>query len=327
MRNSQKILLGLLTFNLIGCGSAWNTYRPPMADLVGMNASLSSQNLNVGGQVQMQGGKEVKLETKDGAETSVDISKYETDAALDVILGKVSAKLGFSAESVTSLNASDIEVDLLQNWAWVSEGQTFVYGGLRAKNATIETTTDLNLTVGEISYPDIGDLSVKATSNNTYKVTITNPKVYYKIQLAETSQTFPGNKYTVYLIDKSKSVEPIRLNESSFNDKETIKVQPYQSFWNRWFNSYEMPKLSLLIENGSLFARSTRGLHSELIPLDQFKINNVWDRESIFVMDFPVGEFERKLVVLDLKARKEGDDILISQARIRYPEVKLEIKE
>lgn len=87
-----------------------------------------------------------------------------------------------------------------------------------------------------------------------------------------------------------------------------------------------MPQLSLVIEKGELFVRSTRSLNSELISLSSARNGDIWDQESIFVTDFPVGEFERKLVVLDLKAQKAGGNIVVKHARIRYPEVSLVVK-
>ncbi|WP_062810760.1 hypothetical protein [Alcanivorax sp. NBRC 102028] len=326
----KRIGLILLSLSVSACANTWQAYKPPMSNLVGMNASLTGTHLTVGDPIRLQGGKEIEVETRSGAKHESEVSENDVDAALDVLLGKVSLKLGLNSDVTSSISASDIQVDILKNWVWAPEGQTFVYAGLRAAKATIEAKTNASITPGKIEYPDIGTLEISATSKNTYKVEIDNPKVYYKIQMAETNQTFSGYKYSngwITMDSNGKTnISPIVLDESSVSSKETWKIQPSQYFWKRWIGGYDMPQLSLVIEKGELFVRSTRSLNSELVSLASVRNGDIWNQESIFVTDFPVGEFERKLVVLDLKAQKMGETIVVRHARIRYPEVALLIK-
>jgi hypothetical protein len=322
----------LVSFSILAACSTtgtWDTYRPPMSNLVGMEAKLVGEDLTVGGPIKLMGGKEIEITTRPGSKESSHVDSTSVNAALDVLVKKASVKVGFSASSSKNVSAKDLKIDNLENWAWVPEGQPFVYSGIRASSVTMEVKSDTNLSLGEISYPELGTVNISAKGNNVYNIKIDNPKVYYKIQMAEVKQTFSGNKYSNGWITMDSrgetNIPPIVLDESSIKTKETWEIQPYQYFWERWFSGYDMPQLSLMIEDGQLYIRSTRGLNSEKIPLDPYMKNNMWNQDSIFVTDFPVGDFERKLVVLDLKAEKKDGKITILHARIRYPEVKLNI--
>ena len=118
------------------------------------------------------------------------------------------------------------------------------------------------------------------------------------------------------------NVKPIVLSEDSY--RETWEIQPYQWFWKRWFGD-EMPKLSLMIENGTLYIRATKGIESKKYSLKEFEKNSRWNERSAYVIDFAVDDFERKIVVLDIEAKRDGKSIIIEHARIRYPEVRLDI--
>jgi hypothetical protein len=301
-----------------------------MTDLVGTEANLINDEIILGGPIVLAGGKEKTLSTRDGADVQNEIESSERSAAIDLLLDKAKVKLGVSNVLSETINAQGLEIDTLDNWIWVPEGQSFVYAGIRAQSATIDIKTLNELSTGQLEVPELGSVKISAKSNSSYRIEILNPKVYYKVQVGKVDQTFSGNKYSNGWISQSATgqtnVEPIRLIPNSRGKSETWKIQPFQYFWKRWLGGYDMPVLSLLNRDGELFVRSTRGLNSELISLDEYASNGVWNQDSIFITDFPVGEFERKLVILDLKAHREKDDLVIRHARIRYPEVKLNIQ-
>ena len=315
---------------LVGCGGSWHTYRPPMADLIGMEANMTGDEIIVGNAIKLEANKERTLTTKSGASKASEINDSDQNIALDLLIRNAKLKLGLNLDATESINANGLEIDIFNNWEWVPEGQTFVYAGIRAETVTMKVTTHNSLNLGEIEYPELGSLKISTNKENSYTIEINNPKIYYKIQLAEVDQTFPGNKYSDGWITMDSlgntNIPQIELIENNVKKRETWKIQPHQFFWKRWFSSYEMPLLSLLIKEGDLYVRSTRGLTSELIPLKQYSSNGIWSRDSIYLTDFPVGEFERKLIILDLKAEKKGDMIIVKHARIRYPEKKLAVK-
>lgn len=320
----NRFLLGMIALSLCGCSShgIWRHYSPAMSDLIGTAATRREDQIIVGDKIRLLNHKPIEITTYDGTSEESTISADDRSAALDLLYKKVTLKLGATSVENVKTTASNTKIDVLNNWAWVPISQTFAYAGLRADSATIDFTSTQQLTTGTFKYDDIGTIEVSAKGSNEYHAVITNPKVYYRIQLAKVVQTFPGNKYSNgWRTRRDPNVAPIVLSEQK---KETWAIQPHQWFWNRWFGD-EMPWLSLVLDNGSLFIRSTRGIHSALIPLNAFEKNSQWNKRSAYVMDFPVGDFKRKFVVLDIEAKRNEHTVVIEHARIRYPEVKLQV--
>lgn len=308
-----------------GCASqgAWKAYSPAMSDIVGVSAAIQSDEIVIGDRISPLAGKSLEMVTRDGPELESKVTDSDKSAALDAVYKKVSVNVGASDTGNIKTSASGVSIDLIRNWAWMPIDQTFVYGGLRAKSATIDFTSTTQLSAGKIVVAGVGEVNLSAKNENTYHAEISNPGVYYRVQLAKVKQTFPGQKYSNgWITEGDPSVKPIRLSESG--KSETWAIQPYQWFWKRWFGS-EMPSLTLVVIDSNLFVRSTRGIESTLMPLAPFEKGGRWDEKSAYVGDFAVGDFERKFVVLDIKASRDGDSIVIKHARIRYPEVRLDV--
>ncbi|SDU68095.1 hypothetical protein [Desulfobacula phenolica] len=320
----NRFLLGMIVLSLCGCSShgVWRHYSPAMSDLIGTVATSRKDQIIVGNKIKLLNHRPIEIITYDGTSEDSTISSDDRTVALDLIYKQVILKLGATSVEKIKTTASNTKVDILNNWAWVPINQTFAYAGLRADSATIDFTSTQQLTAGTFKYDDIGTIEISAKGSNEYHAVISNPKVYYRIQLARVVQTFPGDKYSNgWRTRRDPNINPIILSEQK---KETWPIQPHQWFWNRWFGD-EMPWLSLVLEKGKLFIRSTRGIQSDLIPLDTFEKNSQWNERSAYLLDFPVGDFKRKFVVLDIEAKRNGDTVVIEHARIRYPEVRLQV--
>ena len=323
-----RIVFVALAVLTSGCASqgAWKAYSPVMSNIVGVSATLRSEEIVIGNHIIPMGGKELLVITREGGEHESKITSSEKNAALDVVYKKVALDIGASDSTKISTSANGVSIDLVENWAWMPIDQTFVYGGLRGNSAVIDFNLSKKLSAGKIVVEGVGEVNLSAQTNDTYRAEVSNPKVYYRVQLAKVKQTFSGDKYSNgWITEGDPAVSPLRLSDTANSAKsETWAIKPYQFFWKRWFGS-EMPNLTLVVIDSNLFVRSTRGIDSKLLPLAQFERAGRWNERSAYIGDFAVGDFERKFVVLDIKAHREGDSIIIRHARIRYPEVKLEI--
>lgn len=321
-----KSLLILTVIFASGCASqgAWRGYSPVMSDIVGVSAVMRDGQLIVADKINPLAGRElVIIAGTSGPDLENMVNESDKGVALEALYRKLSVNIGVTDATNVKTEASGVLMDRIGNWAWMPIDQTFVYAGLRANSAEINFTSSRQLSAGKINVDGIGEVNLSAKGANTYIAKVSNPTVYYRVQLARVKQTFPGAKYSNgWITEGDPNVNPIRLSASDRN--ETWTIQPYQRFWKRW-SGREMPLLSLVVVDSKLFVRSTRGIDSTLMPLEPFENAGRWDVRSAFVGDFAVGDLERKFIVLDIKASREGDTIVIRHARIRYPEVKLEI--
>ncbi|MFG0584561.1 hypothetical protein ACF8C1_15120 [Pseudomonas sp. zjy_9] len=323
----MKIRNALLMLSVFasGCASqgAWKAYSPAMSDIIGVSAAMQAEEIVIGDRVKPLGGRDMEILTRSGPELESKVTDSERSAAMEAVYEKIKVNVGVSDAANVRTSASGVLVDQVQNWAWMPIDQTFVYGGLRGRSATIDFTSAKKISAGQFVVPGVGEVNIAAKNESTYHAEINNPAVYYKVQLAKVKQTFPGLKYSNgWITEGDPLVKPIRLSDKGRS--ETWAIKPYQWFWKRWFGS-EMPNLTLVVIDSNLFVRSTRGIESTLMPLETFEKEGRWNERSAYVGDFAVGDFERKFVVLDIKANREGEEIVIKHARIRYPEVKLDV--
>ena len=155
---------------------------------------------------------------------------------------------------------------------------------------------------------------------NQYKIVINNPKVYYKIQLAEIVDTYAG-------LGDEVAWAPITLKDGGPN--QTPYIEPHQGFFDNLFNRQEMPRLRLELNNGELSVRYVRGIETSLLPLVAYwnPAKGTWRALSGYIKDFTIGEFKQKFIVLYLEAKTTGpSEVQIISAQIRCPEVKLNLK-
>lgn len=322
----KLLLLVVILTSLVGCShqGVWRTYSPAISDLIGTSVSMRGNQIVVVEKIPLLSGKPVEVTTYDGSGEEHIISVDDRTAALDIIYKKVTAKLGATSIENVKTTASNTKMDILNDWVWMPISQTFVYAGLRADSATIDFTSTQQITAGTFKYKDIGTIDISVKNLNEYHAVISNSKVYYRIQIAKVVQTFSGTKFSNgWRTRNDPNVAPIVLSEDK---KETGGIQPHQWVWKKWFGD-EMPWLSLLLlKDGSLCVRRIQGgFDLPLIRLDKFEKNSRWDKRSAYLFTFPVGDLERKIVVLDIEAKRDGSSVVIEHARIRYPEVRLEI--
>lgn len=322
----KLLLLVVILTSLVGCShqGVWRTYSPAISDLIGISVTMRGNQIVVVEKIPLLSGKSVEVTTYDGSNEEHIISGDDRSAALDIIYKNVTAKLGATSIENVKTTASNTKMDVLNNWAWMPISQTFVYAGLRADSATIDFTSTQQITPGTFKYKDIGTIDISVNNLNEYHAVVSNSKVYYRIQIAKVVQIFSGTKYSNgWRTRNDPNVAPIVLSEDK--KKETGIIQPHQWFWKKWFGD-EMPWLSLLLKDGSLCVRRIQGgFELPLIHLDKFEKNSRWDKRSAFLFAFPVGDVERKIVMLDIEAKRDGSSVVIEHARIRYPEVRLEI--
>jgi hypothetical protein len=307
---------------IVACGPAWRPYSPPTSDLVGNNVTLIGNEIVPVGKAMPNDVLPI-IKSRIGVAKEKSVNDEDIKAGANVLYKQLSVNLGLDETDKVTINANNVMVDTLENWDQVPPGQTFVYAGMRAANAYIDITTNKSITIGKIEYKDLGDVTINVKSGNQYTVKITNPNVYYRVLLAKIKEIFSGVKYENYWVSEDAGDAPLDLNEANRNKTDTI--QPYRHWWNRLFGGVDMPELSLMIDKGELFVRV---LDSQGTPPISLKKCNNYENLIISncrIHEYPVGDMEKKILFLDLKANRKALSIIVRDARIHYPEKRLEI--
>lgn len=325
MKSLQIGFIGMsIVFFLNGCTTTWHSYSPPMSDIIGNPALLNGNEITIiGEKIHLENDKNISLITKESSNKETEVTNNDKKIVLDFLYKKILLKLGINTSSKKMLKAEGgIKIDVIKNWIWINENRTFVYAGARANKVIIDINTSKELSLGKIQYDDIGDLSITGTHNNVYHIEINNPKVYYKVQLAKVKEVL-SDRGDGWISDKVKNPNLIRLGE---NEKryETEEIKAKESEF-KFLNKKNMPKLSLRVFGDNLYLDYKRGRKSEKINLSNYMKHNIIHENSIYIASFPIEDLREKFILLDIKAKKENSTYIITHARIRYPEYKLEI--
>lgn len=327
------VVILFLSFVMVGCSPVWKSYYPPMENMLGSSVKLSGDQVIVGSKPSPKMyEKFFEVDTRISALKEEDISSADRELAINLLKGSVEANLKISKILDRNITADDLVVDFLKNWEDGPSGCQFVYAGIRAKKVEIDIKESTSLPEGTVKIGEIGTATIKNTSTNHYKISIDNPKVYYKIQVAKIKQTFPEDeKYSNGWITKSArgktSIKPLVLSKNK-NEGHLWRIQAHTHFWKKYFGWLfgfkQMPYLDLLFIDGELFVEYSR-LKTINIPLASYEKDGKWLKKSIFIDTFKTGTFEKKVIVLDIDAYRKDDKIIVEHARIRYPEYQLSI--
>lgn len=242
---------------------------------------------------------------------------------------------------IESVEAAEIvKDDITNNWQELKAG-TFVYSGLRANSVTITLSknskteiTPARLLDGIKQFSVISDASainaiklidsINFSKNSSWVVRISNPHIYYSIQVAKIEEMYGPSDYYINML--GKGVGTMTLNKDR---KATPEAYPVIS--PEFENTIGEIKIDLVRKfiNGKmqLFVRfpdeslktDDKTSYKEIPMFD----DESWNCPNFLVHSYQLGNNAIKKIWLNIKAEKIGEDIKIIEATLTYPEKKI----
>jgi beta-galactosidase beta subunit len=320
------VCMSILVFS---CKSSWNLYKPTQSDIVGKKVvSYTKKNKQIAFGAVHTDSKTV--ETSDHPSTATENQEIEKNMIIDL-------KGFFNKKTkVTNVNVTNATVTNLSSIKNINPG-SFVYGAIKAEKVvvTLKNESDTQITPQELTQelevylktlnPAITDVAnlvneISFSSKDESKYEITNPNVYYLFQEAKLLENQGINnkwfqnfaRYGDVTLTKNDPIsnEIIPVISSAFKDKvDRIIVQ-----------------LARVEKNDKieLHVRYTTKSGTEMKKIPEFS-DGLWNSVNFIIKEYDLSSDSYKVVRINIKAKKVGDDIVVSEGKVSYPEKTLQI--
>jgi hypothetical protein len=322
-------LLICLSFLVFSCKSSWNLYKPAQTDIVGKKViSYTKKNKQIAlGQVNTD---DATIKTSDHPSTATENQEIEKDLTID-IKGFFNKKTKVTNVEVT--NATVTNISSIKN---INPG-TFVYGAIKADKVvvTLKNESETEITPQELAEELEGYLStlnpavtevanlvneISFSSKDESKYEITNPDVYYLFQEAELLENQGiSNKW----FQNFARYGEVTLSKSNPTSDKIFPVIS-KAFKNKVDRI--IVQLARVEENGKteLYVRYTTKSGTERKKIPEFS-EGLWDVVNFVIKEYDLASDSYKVVRIDVKAKKVGENIVVSEGKVSYPEKTLKI--
>jgi len=324
-----------LTFLVIMCftvnisfsqNNLWFPYNPVQSDVVGKQFLGKRGNyVTISGTLLTP---DIRL--KDIASGASEKSEFEKNISIGLkfFLGKYTSSITVRAQNIH-------KTDIITPWDSLQSGR-FVFSALKAEKASIEIVkkNSSNITPKELlngikDFSAISDASalnviklvdsINFATSNTLKVEIDNPSVYYSIQIAEIQEDY--NNYGRFYINMlGKGVDSCRLTDDRIATGEKYPVLSDNS--KKYLQKITVNLLRKVGVDGkpklivSYSNPSTKKMEETEIAMFN---SRRWYNSQLLVNEYKANTCVKR-VYLKIDAKLEGQNIVISEATLTYPE-------